>query len=62
MINSFIIYKFFKDFINHRKKTSRVVAFSYRPFPNILKGTLMQIWKSANIYVFMWKYVEEFTL
>ena len=26
------------------------------------KGTLMQIWKSANIFVFIWKwYVEDFT-
>ena len=33
----FIIYKFLKDFTNHRKKTSRVVDFSCRPFPNILK-------------------------
>ena len=29
---------------------------------NSLKGTLMQIWKSANIFVFIWKYVEDFTL
>ena len=28
-----------------------------------IKGTLMEIWKSANIFVFIWKrYVEEFTL
>ena len=28
-----------------------------------LKGTLMQIWKSANIFVFIWKYyVEDFIL
>ena len=26
-----------------------------------LKGTLMQIWKSANIFFFKWKYVEDFT-
>ena len=25
-------------------------------------GTLMQIWKSANIFVFIWKYVEDFTI
>ena len=37
MINNPIIYKFFKDFTNHRKKTNRVVVFSCRPFPNILK-------------------------
>ena len=29
----FIIHKFFKDFTNYRKKTNRVVVFSYRPFP-----------------------------
>ena len=29
----------------------------------LLKGTLMQIWKSANIFVFIWKqYIENFTL
>ena len=29
----------------------------------VLKGTLMQIWKSTNISVFIWKkkYVEDFT-
>ena len=28
-----------------------------------LKGTLTQLWKSANIFVFIWKYyVESFTL
>ena len=27
-----------------------------------VKGTLMQIWKSGNVFVFMWKYyVEDFT-
>ena len=37
MINNPIIYKFFKDFTNHRKKTNRAVVFSCRPFPNVLK-------------------------
>ena len=37
VINSSIIYKFFKDFTNHGKKTNRAVVFSSRPFPNILK-------------------------
>ena len=36
MNNNPIIYKFFKDFTNHRKKTNRVVVFSSGPFPNIL--------------------------
>ena len=29
----------------------------------LIKGPLMRIWKSANIFVFIWKsYVEDFTL
>ena len=32
VINNPIIYKFFKDFTSHRKKNSRVVVFSSRPF------------------------------
>ena len=29
----------------------------------LFKGTLMKIWKSVNIFVFIWKkYVEDFTL
>ena len=37
VINNPIIYIFFKDFTNHRKKTNRALVFSFRPFPNILK-------------------------
>ena len=37
VINNPIIFKFSQDFINHRKKTNRAVAFSCRPSPNILK-------------------------
>ena len=37
VINNPIIYNFFKDFTNHRKKTNRALIFSCRPFPNILK-------------------------
>ena len=30
---------------------------------DVFKGTLMQIWKSVNIFVFIWKqYVKNFTL
>ena len=36
VINNPIIYRYFKDFTNHRKKTNRVVLFSCRP--NILKS------------------------
>ena len=51
MINNSIIYKFFKDFTNHRKNTNRAVVFSRRPFPNILKyrdhqWDLPTIWKT----------------
>ena len=51
MINNSIIYKFFKDFTNHRKKSNRAVAFSCRLFPNILKYRdhrwhLPKIWKT----------------
>ena len=32
-------------------------------FSKMFKGTLMQIWKSANMFVFIWKWcVEDFTL
>ena len=38
VIDKLIVYKkFFKEFITHKKKTNRVVVFSYRCFPNILK-------------------------
>ena len=36
MINNSIIYKFFEDFTNHRKKTNRALVFSYRSFPTFL--------------------------
>ena len=39
VINKSIIYRFFKDFKNHRKKTNRTVVFRYRPSPDILKDT-----------------------
>ena len=38
--------------------TSLLSVFSFAS----LKGTLMQISKSANVFVFMSKYVEDFTL
>ena len=30
--------------------------------PHFIKGTLMWIWKSSNIFVFKWKCAEDFTL
>ena len=52
MINKHIIYKFFKDFANHKKKSKRVVVFSCKPFPNIFKYKNPQsdpptIWKAS---------------
>ena len=51
MTNNAIIYKFFKDFTNHRKKTNGAVVFSCIPFPSILKyrdhwWELLTIWKT----------------
>ena len=50
VISNPIIYKFFQDFTNHRKKTNRAVVFSSRPFRNIPKHRdhcwdLPTIWK-----------------
>ena len=39
------------------------LKISHDATKELLKGTLMQIWKSANIFVFIWKqYVEDFAL
>ena len=48
VINNPIIYKFFKDFTNPRMNTSRVVVFSCRPFPNILKYREGPLMNSSN--------------
>ena len=49
MINNLIIYKFFKDFTNHKKKTNRVVAFSYRPSSNISNtGTINETFQQSG--------------
>ena len=37
VINKPIIYKFFIDFTNNRKKTKRAVVLRRRPLPSILK-------------------------
>ena len=42
---------FLKDFINHRKKTKRIVIFSWRPLDNILEDrdrrwNIQTIWKT----------------
>ena len=40
VINNPIIYKFFIDFTNHRKKTKQVVVFSSTPSHNLKNKTL----------------------
>ena len=50
--------------LTHHEKCSNPIRdrfFISRPAVT-LKGTLIQVWKSANILVFMWKYVEDFTI
>ena len=37
VINKLILYKLFKDFTNHRKKTNSEAVFRCQPFPQILK-------------------------
>ena len=49
MINNHIIYKFFKDFTNHRKKTNNAVVFSSRPFPTFLNtGTINETFQPSG--------------
>ena len=50
VINEHIIYKFLKEFINHKKKTNRVVVFSCRFLPNILKY-FMKLAKNQKIKI-----------
>ena len=61
-ILSFSFSKLFKDFTNYRKKINRVVVFSRRPFPNILKyrdhwWNLPTIWKTRLLKTL----IEEFS-
>ena len=58
MINSPIIYKFLKDFMNHRKKTNWVVVFSCRPFPD--KGPSMRPFNSLENKALQ-THIEEFS-
>ena len=46
VIDNLIIYKFSKDFTNHRNKINRLVVFSSRSFSNILKGCVCYIFAS----------------
>ena len=62
VINNPIIYKFFKDFSNHRKKTNRAVVFSKRPFPSIQqyrehRWNLPTMWKTRLLKTL----IEEFS-
>ena len=66
-INKPVIYKFFKDATDHRKKTNRTVVFSHRPLPIILKPKrdLPTTWKTKFLQTLMEEfgyYVLKFTL
>ena len=51
------------EFISKDRNIKTRKRFLYYENAFYIKGTLMQIWKSANIVVFIWKwYVEDFTL
>ena len=57
----FYYSQLFKHFTNHRKKTNRIVVFSCRPFPNILKyrdnrWDLLTVWKTKSLQTL----IEEF--
>ena len=58
-LSDLIIYKFSKNFTNHRKKKNSVVAFSSGPFPNILKYRHPQwdlpIWGNKTLSDTYWR-------
>ena len=63
VVNNPIIYKFFKDFTNRKKKSNRVVVFSSKPFPTFLRyrdhwWNLLTIWKNKIFQID----IEEFSL
>ena len=41
-----------------QKRFSRVYSFQM----SAIKYTTVQIWKSATVFAFIWKYVDDFTL
>ena len=50
-------------FLRKKQKLTTSLQIKSSLFDKAFKVTLMQIWKSANIFVFSWKwYVEDFTL
>ena len=51
-----ILYCFCKQDIIHLTRQNVYMMIS------IIKVALMQIWKSFSVFVFIWKYVEDFTL
>ena len=49
VINNSIMYKFFKDFTNHRKKTNRVIVFGADLSPKFLNiGTTKEIFQQSG--------------
>ena len=67
-VNDITIYRDYKvkDFVqatNHLQCELCHLLKSSEEKNLVFKGTLMQIWKSASIFVFIWKeYLEDFTL
>ena len=59
----FISYFHFTEFSTKIHWSISLAASNlFHMFTQSIKGTLMQIWKSANIFVFTGKYAEKFTL
>ena len=57
-----IIYKFFKDFTDHRKKTNRKVVFSNRHLPTMLNtGTTDDTFQKSRKQEILQTQIEEFT-
>ena len=56
-------FTLFTDYINVKKEHSVFFIFYSKNFLRLtwweLKGTLMQIWKSPYIFLFIWKYFPE---
>ena len=55
VINKSIIYKLFKDFTNHRKKTNRAVVFSHTLFNHLLAPTVLNTGTTNETFQQSWK-------
>ena len=62
MINNPIVYKFFKDFTNHRKKTKRVVVFSCDlSSTNLNTGTTNKTFQKSRKSRLFQTHIEDFS-